>query len=146
VAVRLPEQPDWILRVSQPEPRGGRLTLPAWMALGGAAGLALLLVGLVAYQLQRKWVGPSRALARDAEQMADGLWHVRTKAVGAADIRQFSHSLNRVAAHAEKQLNDWRQQRQDLQALVNSLPDPIIVTDADQRISLVNVPACDLLQ
>jgi two-component system phosphate regulon sensor histidine kinase PhoR len=54
--------------------------------------------------------------------------------------------LNVVAAEAQKQLADLRDQRADLAALVDTLPDPFLVTDSRRHILLMNAPAAALLQ
>src|SRR6185295_698759 len=58
----------------------------------------------------------------------------------------FSGKLNIVAAQAQKQLADLDARRSDLRALVDSLPDPILLADAQRRIALINAPAAALLQ
>ncbi len=87
-----------------------------------------------------------RALASAAERMAAGEWDVRATPRGAEDVRLFSGRLNVVAAQAQKQLADLRDQRADLAALVDTLPDPFLVIDAHRRILLMNAPAAALLQ
>lgn len=145
-AIALTHPDGWIVRLSSPAPQWDRLGLPGWVVLGIATLLALLIVGVMAFLLQSRWVTPLQVLSQCAEQMAAGQWHVRMPQIGSDDLKYFSTRLNRVATQAEKQLNDLKQQRSDLQALVNTLPDPIIVTDADERITLVNVPAARLLE
>jgi len=54
-------------------------------------------------------------------------------------------NLNELAAQAYKQLADLQQQRGGLQALVDTLPDPILATDPRGRITLINSPAGALL-
>ena len=49
-------------------------------------------------------------------------------------------NLNLLAAQAQKQLSDLQQQRGGLQALVDTLPDPILAADPRGRITLLNAP------
>ncbi len=144
-----------LVDANQPNGRILRLSYPrhAWASLGtsipaivaGAIVAALLMVGLLAMLLQRQWIAPVRRLASAAERMAAGEWGQRVEPAGAEDLRFFSSRLNLVASHAQQQLADLRHQRQDLRALVDTLPDPILVSDPEGRIVLMNPPAASLL-
>lgn len=136
----------WVLDVVYPLRTWGPAGTPLWAVLGGAAASALIMLTLVAWLLQRRWIGPLRSLTRLADEMASGNWQARAEASGADDIRIFGSRLNRVAEKAEMQLSDLNHQRRDLQSLVDTLPDPIIVTDPQQRIILINKAASKLLE
>ncbi len=56
-----------------------------------------------------------------------------------------AENLNQLAIHAYKQLSDLKTQRGGLQALVDTLPDPILAADSRGRITLINLPAARLL-
>ncbi|MGH7215512.1 MAG: HAMP domain-containing sensor histidine kinase, partial [Tepidisphaeraceae bacterium] len=133
-----------VLRLSYPRGTWVELGTPTWAIVAAAAGSALAVMGLLAWLLQRSWVGPVRELAGAAERMTAGQWNVRVIPQGADDIRFFGAKLNMLAASAEEQLATLRHQRADLQALVDSLPDPILATDAQQRVILINAPAAAL--
>lgn len=141
-----------------PDDRAGtilRLTYPerVWPQVSANIGLILLVGVLVAglslavlsWMLHRKWVAPVREMAHAAERMAGGEWGARVEPRGADDLQFFSAKLNIVASQAQRQLAELRDQRQDLQSLVDSLPDPILLSDAQGRIALVNTPAATLL-
>lgn len=142
-----PENPQgWVLDLVYPQRTWGPAGTPMWMVLGGAAMSALMMLSLVGWLLQRRWIAPLRELAKLADEMASGNWHARAQSMGADDIRIFGNRLNRVAEAAEVQLADLNHQRRDLQSLVDTLPDPIIVIDSQQRIILVNIAAARLLE
>ncbi|MEO7158499.1 MAG: PAS domain-containing protein, partial [Vicinamibacterales bacterium] len=143
VAKRLdPDNPKGtILRLSYPQSAWTAMTTPAWMILIPAVAVAVLLLTWLAAILQRQWISPVRDLASAADEMAEGHWHVRVEPRGAEDLRFFSRRLNLVAQQAEKQVADLNSQRRDLQALVDSLPDPILLTDENEKLLAVNTPA-----
>jgi two-component system, OmpR family, phosphate regulon sensor histidine kinase PhoR len=135
-----------VVRLSYPQRYWADLRTPAWTVLAAGVVCALLATAVLAAMLLRQWINPVRDLASAAERMAAGEWDVRATPRGAEDLRLFSGRLNVVAAQAQKQLADLRDQRADLAALVDTLPDPFLVTDAHRRILLMNAPAATLLQ
>jgi two-component system phosphate regulon sensor histidine kinase PhoR len=142
-----PARPDGlVLRLSYPQHAWARIGTSAWAVVFGAAVSALLLTSLLWVLLQRQWITPVRRLAAAAERMAAGQWGQRVAPEGADDVQFFSAKLNHVAAQAERQLSDLRHQRADLRALVDTLPDPILVIDPDRRVRLINPPAAALLE
>jgi two-component system phosphate regulon sensor histidine kinase PhoR len=142
-----PARPDGlVLRLSYPQHAWARVGASAWAVVLGAVICALLLTSLLWVLLQRQWITPVRRLAAAAERMAAGQWGRRVAPEGADDVQFFSAKLNHVAAQAERQLSDLRHQRADLRALVDTLPDPILVIDPDRRVRLINPPAAALLE
>ena len=140
------DDPDGVVvRLSYPRRVWASFDGSAWAVLGAAAVLALFVLAMMSLALLRQWIAPVRELASAAEQMAAGNWGVRVDPQGAHEIRFFSGRLNIVAAQAQKQLADLQHQRSDLQSLVDTLPDPIFVSDGQQRITLVNSAAARLL-
>ena len=135
-----------ILRLSYPQSVWPQLDTTIWPVLIAATAAALLLMVLLSIVLRRQWIGPIRELAEATDRMASGQWDARVEAKGAEDLRFFSHRLNLAAEHAERQLADLNHQRADLQALVDSLPDPIFLIDVQGRIILLNLSAAKLVQ
>jgi len=122
----------------------GRQGIPAMLLT--AMVEALLIVGLVAIWRWQNWSSPVKQIQLAAEKMAAGNWAMRVEPRGIEDVRQIAHQLNLLASQAQTQLNDLRNQRAGLQALVNTLPDPILAADDLGRIILLNTPAAALLQ
>lgn len=121
-------------------------TPPTFLKIVGTAICAAVLTMAVLWvTLRGQWVTPSRSLSRVVEKMAAGDWAARVEPAGSDDMRFVGERLNLLAGTAEKQLDDLRHQRADLQALVDTLPDPILVADAQRRIVLINSPAAQLL-
>jgi two-component system, OmpR family, phosphate regulon sensor histidine kinase PhoR len=113
----------------------------AFLTLG--ASLILVFAGTVARR--ERWTLPLRRLDRAMARMARGEWDVRVQPHGADATRRMAGSLNQLADQAYRQLSDLQQQRGDLQALVDALPDPILAVGPAGRITLMNAPAAKLL-
>jgi two-component system phosphate regulon sensor histidine kinase PhoR len=135
-----------IVRLSYPRHVWTKLGVPIWAIVLGATASALLLVAGLALILQQRWMRPVNELATAADRMAAGQWQTRVEPAGAEEVRFLAGRFNVMAAHAEKQVADLNHQRADLQALVDSLPDPILLSDALGRIAVINTPAAKLLQ
>jgi two-component system phosphate regulon sensor histidine kinase PhoR len=118
----------------------------AWKLVMPAVVGSLLVIAWMMIILRRRWVAPVRQLAEVAEQMAAGDWAARADVSGAEDAQSLAARLNHLATAAQQQLSDLDHQRSDLQQLVDSLPDPILLSDAQQRLILINTAASKLLQ
>jgi two-component system phosphate regulon sensor histidine kinase PhoR len=122
------------------------LQTPLWAVTITGAVVTAVMLAVLSVILQRQWVSPTRAIYRAATRLAAGEWEVRVDPTGSDEVRQLGTQINHLAAQAEQQLAELKRQRRDLRSLVDSLPDPILVTDAGNRIELVNVPAADLIR
>jgi two-component system phosphate regulon sensor histidine kinase PhoR len=94
---------------------------------------------------RRGWLVPVSQMERAAARMARGEWDVRVHPHGDPGVQRMAGNLNQLAAQAYKQLSDLQQQRGGLQALVDTLPDPILAADPRGRVTLLNAPAARLL-
>ena len=134
-----------VIRLSYPHRSWAKLGVSGWQVVGGGVVAALLAVGALWLILQRRWIGPTHTLVAAAERMAAGDWAARVEPRGADELQFFSTRMNLVASHAQQQLADLRHQRADLQALVDTLPDPVLLTGPDGKVVLINLPAARLL-
>ncbi|HEX8342078.1 MAG TPA: ATP-binding protein [Tepidisphaeraceae bacterium] len=135
-----------VVRASRPEAGAFEVGGVMIAQLAAAVALCVLMMTGLAVSLQRRWIAPVRRLADAASHMAAGEFGTRVEPAGESELRTFSSSLNDLATRAEKQLIDLRQGRADLASLVDSMPDPILLTDRQQRVVLINQPAADFLQ
>jgi two-component system phosphate regulon sensor histidine kinase PhoR len=135
-----------VVRVSYPKQHWATLETPVWLVSAGGIVAAILMVTLLALILQRQWIKPTRELAGAAEMMAMGDWHARVRPQGADDVQFLADKMNLLASHAQNQLDEIGKQRRDLRGLVDTLPDPILVTDGNGRVLLINQPAAELLE
>ncbi len=124
--------------------REGELSMEAAIAIGAAVGFAAGL--FAAWQFRRLWLVPVIDLSTAALRMTADEWEVRIDPHGSEPVQTLGVRLNSLAAHVQKQLAELRNQRADLQRLVDNLPDPILASDGQGRIILINRPAAQLLQ
>ena len=134
-----------VVRFSYPKRSWPKLDIAVVPVLVGSALAAALAVAGMWSILRRRWINPTRELVRTAERLAAGDWSARADPRGADELQFFSTRLNLVAAHAQQQLADLKHQRTDLQALVDTLPDPVLATDPAGHVILINLPAARLL-
>jgi two-component system phosphate regulon sensor histidine kinase PhoR len=135
-----------VVRTCYPTVRWSSLRAPLWAVTAGSLAATVVMVLVLVWVIQRQWVRPTRDLTGAAERMAAGHWNARVDPHGSPDVRFLAEKMNELATQAENQLAELGKQRRDLRSLVDTLPDPILVTDAAGRVVLVNVPAADLLQ
>ncbi len=115
------------------------------LAVAGAAAVSGLGAGFVSWLvLRNQWVVPVRALCDAARQMASGDWDGRATPGGAEDVRALAGELNELASLARRQSSELRFQRADVRSLADAMPDAVFVSDADDRILLLNAPAAAL--
>ncbi len=126
---------------------GGRTDrgFPTWLILSTALIGSGILTSIVAALIHRRWVLPIRRLSDVTTRMGDD-WSARLEPAGADEIHALTLRVNQLAAQAQRQLADLNARRADLQALVDTLPDPILLSDSTNRIVLLNAPAARLLQ
>ena len=135
-----------VVRVSYPQHTWAELVAPTWAIVGGGVAAALLAVAVFWAILQRQWITPTRLLAHAAERMAQGDWAQRVRPRGADELREFSPGSTWSPPTPRRQLADLKHQRADLQSLVDTLPDPILVADAHGKLTLMNSAAARLLE
>jgi len=115
--------------------------LQPWTDVECAFGAAAIITVAGVLLWRRNWVLPVRQMELAAKQMAGGNWAVRVEPVGAESVRRMGEHINLQAEQAQKQLADLQEKRGGLQALMDTLPDPILAADAQGRITLMNAPA-----
>jgi two-component system phosphate regulon sensor histidine kinase PhoR len=122
---------------------------PAWrtppMLAAYTLAAALILVLCAAWLRRSRWIMPVRRMETAAARMARGEWDVRVHPHGSTAVQRLAVNLNQLAAQAYRQLSDLQHQRGGLQALVDTLPDPILAAGPGGRITLMNAPAARLL-
>jgi two-component system phosphate regulon sensor histidine kinase PhoR len=114
-----------------------------------------ILIGLVAAVLAMalgerwivrwRWTRPLRTLGRRAEEMAAADWRGQVTVSGSPEVRRLIRQFNQVAAESHRRVSELQHERTDLHALVDTLPDPILASDKQGRLALMNVPAARLL-
>ena len=120
---------------------GQALLIPLVLLIGLAAGAAL------AWRRNRPARRALEAIRGVAEQVAAGDWRPRLEldARAPAAARRIADLHDRVADRTLRQLKNLSRQRDDLRALVDALPDPLLLADTARRVIRINRPAAELL-
>jgi two-component system, OmpR family, phosphate regulon sensor histidine kinase PhoR len=100
---------------------------------------------LVQWLVRHRWAGAVRGLTRESVRIAQGGWQEQIDADGPADIRRLADGFNRIAAETLRRFADIQHRQADLNTLVDALPDPILASDSQDRLILMNAPASQLL-
>jgi two-component system, OmpR family, phosphate regulon sensor histidine kinase PhoR len=100
---------------------------------------------LIVY-LRSRWQDPVDRLTQVASRVSKGEWSVRADADGNPQLEGYANTFNELATNVQTHLRDLDARRADLNALVDSLPDPIVLCDQERKIVLINAPAAKLLQ
>ena len=88
-----------------------------------------------------------RELRATAEAFKRGDWRERVDVAPSAleEVRRLGEIVNDTAERTLRQLKDLSRQKGDLEALVNALPDPLILADTRRKVIRINGPAATLL-
>ena len=111
------------------------------MILSGVAGVG---IAALLYLPTRRSI---RELRDAAEAFSKGNWRERADVDPSAlgDVRRLGELVNDTAEQTLRQLKDLSRQKGDLEALVDSLPDPLILADTRRKVIRMNRPAANLL-
>jgi signal transduction histidine kinase len=109
------------------------------------AGLVVVLTVIGARLFWLRWIVPAHELSEAIGRMNEGDWAQTLSPQAAEEMQMLAMQLNGLAQNVDRQLTDLRSERAALQALVDTLPDPILTTDDKDRIVLINLPASQLL-
>jgi two-component system phosphate regulon sensor histidine kinase PhoR len=93
-----------------------------------------------------------RELSATAAAFARGNWKHRVPSVEPGELpvsRDVARLAERLAGTADRtlrEIKDLARQRSDLHALVDAMPDPILLADTRRKVILLNAPAAGLLE
>src|SRR5688500_5595225 len=128
--------------------------LGGWSRLAGMSWttiLLMLLAGLAGAGVAALLYLPTRRSIRELREAGDagsrGDWRERADVAPSAseEARRLGELVNDTAEQTLRQLKDLSRQKGDLQALVDSLPDPLVLADTRRKVIRINKPAAELL-
>jgi two-component system, NtrC family, sensor kinase len=108
-----------------------------WM-VGGSAGLALLLVGAIAGVVRLAVMGRLQRFETAARQIAAGDLERRVPVKGSDTLAWLGREFNSMADAMTGLLHDVRNQREQLERVLNGIGDGIVVLDQDRKILAAN--------
>ena len=132
-----------MLETPVPEPSLGIDAVIIWFAIWGLAvgALGLMAIWLVA----RRSSGTLKAVTEASRQLEQGDYDHRLPAGAADDTRQLTEAFNRMADTVKSVIGRLSSERDTLSAVLETMADGVVVTDAGGRVSLFNPAARDLL-
>lgn len=117
-----------------------------WMLIAMLIGVVLGAAMVMIWIVRRRWDEPVQRVSRAAAEMAAGEWSARAIVDGAGPVEQLASRLNQLGEQAQLRFAALQQQAENLQSLVDALPDPVLLADESNRILMINAPAERLLQ
>jgi two-component system phosphate regulon sensor histidine kinase PhoR len=107
-------------------------------ALLAAAAVAAAIVLALSWWLTRTLFRPLSALIEAAHRMGEGDYTAPVEAPDEGELSTLGRALERIAAHARRQLAAVEAERDHLRATVASMTEGVLVTDARGQARLVN--------
>jgi two-component system phosphate regulon sensor histidine kinase PhoR len=84
---------------------------------------------------------PIRALSKAAGNVSKGDFSVRVAPGGNDEIRDLTESFNEMAQRLESSFHELNTRKEELESIVTSITEVLLVLDADGRVSLYNTAA-----
>ncbi len=139
-------QDAMVIRSDRAEAAAKRLSEGVVLGFVLAFLVGLGLSAAVTYRTLR----PLASLGQAVRRLGEGDLEMRLKAVGADEVAQLAREFNtmadRLSEYRKSSLGDLLQAQLQMQAALDSIPDPIIVLGADGAIHTVNVAAKETLE
>jgi len=106
-------------------------------------GVALLAV-LVSLFLSKAITRPIRELINKVNQVADGDFEARIIPSGEVEISRLAESFNIMTERINELFKDLRAKRDELESIISSMSDPLVVIDGENRVTRYNQSFKDL--
>ncbi|MBF8299016.1 MAG: multi-sensor signal transduction histidine kinase, partial [Dehalococcoidia bacterium] len=112
------------------------------LVIGGAAAAAVAL--LLGYFLTTPWQRSMRHITSVAKRLAQGQLSERVEQGVVAETTELASSLNTMAESLERQVRLSYEERDTFGAVIQTMADALLVTDADGVVTIVNRAASQL--
>lgn len=114
------------------------------MTLAGVATATAMAFGF-GPALHRRDMRAARLVNDTLERLTIGDWRARVRLRGEDELGEAGFRLNLLAERTAEQIDGYQRQITDLNALVDALPDAVLLADAQQRVVRINEPAAAFL-
>lgn len=128
----------YVLRLAQPLEELDRVRRRLAWTMALALGAALVAGGLVFLWLARRFFRPLARLVDGAVTLAAGDYRHRLVPPDESRLAALGDAINRLASRVEEQIARVRSERDQLEAIVRSMSDGVLVTDRSGRALLAN--------
>ena len=103
--------------------------------------VALLISGIASFLLARRITKPISELVRSTRMISSGNLEHKAKATTGNELGSLAESFNEMADSLKKTMVS----RKSLSSIINSIADPLVVTDTEGKINTVNPSLLELL-
>ncbi|MFP4377846.1 MAG: ATP-binding protein [Spirochaetales bacterium] len=134
----------WVL-LAQDRYRLTRDARRAFLGVLVAVGLFVLAIGLLLYRLLRSINDPILEIQTAARQMAQGNLNIRVAAGGPPELRDLASDLDQMAHELRTRIAAISRQRNQLEAILTSMLEGVVVLDDARSIVSMNEAAGTLL-
>ncbi len=108
--------------------------------------LTLIVISLlISFLLSRNLTRPIRGLARAARDFGEGKWHAHVPARRADELGQLAAEFNAMADRQRASLDELERSQHELEAILASVSDGLLVIDAQERIVRAGPRFCQLV-
>lgn len=117
----------------------------AVVALGGHWGFSAVLAAAGAGWLAWRFASPLEEIRLGAERLGRGDLKLKVGAEGAPELAELADALNRMARQLDARIADITRERNEREAILESMQEGVLAIDSADRILTVNRPAERLL-
>lgn len=113
--------------------------------LVGGALIAAILAALVSFGVSRRLVRPLKDLKEGVVRFAEGDLGARLQIPDTEEFATLAEEMNRMAAELEDRIGAVEKRRSELDVILASMVEGLIAFDSDDRITIINEAAGDIL-
>jgi len=113
--------------------------------IGRAVCIILLLSLAAAFFLSRSLTRPMRALIQASKQVSAGDFRTRVRVRSSDEWKDLAESFNSMTAEVQTLFEDLRKRKEELDNIIASMQEGLLVIDRAGKIMLANSPARDLI-
>lgn len=133
------------VRVAMPVPSIVAQTETMRNLIWGIGAVGLIAAVILGLGLAYVWSTPVRRITETARSLSEGDLSARVEVRSNDEIAQMATSLNQMRDSLAAQLNTIDRQRHNLEYLIRTLTEGVIVADSESRLVLMNPAAYQLL-
>jgi two-component system, OmpR family, phosphate regulon sensor histidine kinase PhoR len=133
-----------IIRAALPAADTNRVAKENYRRMGFAALIALSLASLIGLYVSRQIARPIREIRYGADKFSEGSLDYRLSGFETQEFSSLAQDLNSMAAQFKSKLSDVTQERNELEAVLSSMMEAVIVLDNSERILSLNQAAENL--
>jgi two-component system, OmpR family, phosphate regulon sensor histidine kinase PhoR len=145
VPAQTPAGAPLVIRTSLPLSTIGDSLSSLWGRILFGSVVIALVVTVVSYFISRRISHPIEELKRGADRFAAGQLDTRLPIPDSEEIGSLAISMNRMAAQLGERIQTVERQRNELQTVLSSMVEGVIVVDSEERISRINQAGAELL-